>query len=259
MSRTVTVTYRTPEQSPQIIAQSVITHGYVQIAGAYKPSFLQGLAQEIEVRCKGLSKSQMGLEVGDKRFMLPLRLDGPFSDPKLYANPVLLNFLYKLLGKDMLIANITCVTAFPGAAKQHYHHDHPTLFDDAPAQASALPCYAITVSIPLVALTPQTGTTAMLRGSHRQAKKPPARHAEFPYTELGDVYAMDYRMAHFGTANKTNKPRPIIYIVFARPWFVDGYNFDEQPPVNLPTDARIPSKYKKLFRRTTAQMQYKYW
>ena len=52
-----------------------------------------------------------------------------------------------------------------------------------------------------------------------------------PVIRTGGALLMDYRLYHGGLANGSTRPRPILSLVFARPWFRDAVNFREQPPL----------------------------
>ena len=54
-----------------------------------------------------------------------------------------------------------------------------------------------------------------------------------PLARMGDVYMMDYRLIHGGLPNESESERPILYLVYGRPWFHDGFNFSDQPPVEI--------------------------
>jgi hypothetical protein len=71
---------------------------------------------------------------------------------------------------------------------------------------------------------------------------------------LGDAALMDYRVCHGGTPNLGNEPRPILYIVYSRPWFRDAENFSEIPPLRVsPTHlANMPAQYRSLFASAAA-------
>jgi hypothetical protein len=48
-------------------------------------------------------------------------------------------------------------------------------------------------------------------------------------------------------------PRPLLYIVYSRPWFRDAFNFQKFQPLSLPGrvfDA-LPARYQPLFRFAT--------
>jgi hypothetical protein len=52
-----------------------------------------------------------------------------------------------------------------------------------------------------------------------------------PVVKRRSVLLMDYRLHHGGLANRSAGPRPILSLVFARPWWRDDVNFNEQPPL----------------------------
>ena len=67
-------------------------------------------------------------------------------------------------------------------------------------------------------------------------------------TRLGDCYLMDYRLSHYGQANRSEQPRPILSLVYQRPWFRDFMNFQGQPSLRLDRDAfdRVPDAHRSL-------------
>jgi len=194
------------------------------------------------------------LKVGIERFMFSPHLKPPLMDPAIYAAPRILPVLHQLLGDDCIIQSVSVVCAFPGAAVQHVHRDHPQLFAEAGGLNAFFPPYALNVAIPLIDLDEETGTTAVWEGSHRiksraeetRYSKPEMealKGAVLPWPKRGDAYLVDYRLRHTGTANTSDQPRPIIYIVFSRRWFDDRKNFDMQSPllINRNEQERIPN------------------
>lgn len=196
--------------------------------------------------------------VGDHRYMINVLLNKPFLTPKLYANPLLTPMLDRWLGADHQISSFGSVVSFPGAAGQPIHFDFPPLFESEEL-CCELPPYAITMIVPLVDLTIETGTTAVWPGSHNRegarkelselASSGSMEGSDLPLARAGDVLFMDMRLIHAGTPNVSSTPRPILYIAYSRPWFRDHMNFGEQPAINiLPKDLRkVPSKHKHLF------------
>ena len=186
------------------------------------------------------------MEVGEGRTMLSIRMQGALLDPALYAHPILISILQGLLGRDLLIDSATCVTAVPGASLQHLHRDHPLLFEDRD-DPGRLP-YAITVAIPLIDLDESTGTTKLFLGSHLA---PADGKFTLPFVSRGGCYLVDYRLCHQGTANRSTRSRPILYLTYSRSWFIDGVNFTHQPRINIAEDdlSSIPQEHRPLFRR----------
>jgi hypothetical protein len=230
--------------------------GWLQMGGLFPIDLIASLCSEAERQVDELMDEKSGhrayLRVGDERVMLSVKLRGPLLDPQVYANPILLTVLSHLLGPDMLIDSFTCVTAMPGAREQSLHFDHPGLFPTMPSCDGDLPPYAITVVIPLIDLTPQTGTTRLLPGTHRDCEE---RSCELPYLSRGDAFFFDYRLRHQGTANNSGAARPVLYVTYSRPWFTDVVNFKRQPRINLDRDGlqEIPSEHWPLFRRLASK------
>jgi ectoine hydroxylase-related dioxygenase (phytanoyl-CoA dioxygenase family) len=113
--------------------------------------------------------------------------------------------------------------------------------------------YALNVAIPLVDLTPETGTTKLFPGSHNRSWS--EDQFELPYIARGGCYLVDYRLSHQGTENRGAAERPIVYLVYARPWFTDIKNYGENVRINIAEHSlsAIPSEHRPLFRRLAAK------
>lgn len=171
------------------------------------------------------------LRVGHQRYMVTVALRPPFTDARLWANPILLEVLTQLLGADRELFSFGAVVSGPGAEDQHVHRDGGGLFGDPVIEAS-VPPYAITVIVPLVDMNAETGTTRIWPGSHRLTKEElQAVQPQDPVVKTGSVLLMDYRLHHGGLANRSAGPRPILSLVFTRPWWRDDVNFSGQPPL----------------------------
>jgi hypothetical protein len=239
-------------------AETFARTGYLVIDRLFDPGLIDSVRGEYERQFGELREGSLPphLNVGDRRVQLPILLQGPLLNPMLSAHPLLVRMLEGLLGRDFLIDNATVVVALPGAGDQNLHRDHHELFPGAVESGENLDAYAITVSIPLVDLTPETGSTKLFPGSHRAKAgsdgEPEALgEGEIPYAAKGGCYLMDYRLWHHGTANRSPNPRPILYFVYSRPWFTDMLNFAEVPRLQVARDdlTVMPSAQRRLFRR----------
>ena len=234
------------------------SQGYLVIDRLFDPALIDAVREEYDRQFGDLVEDQLPphLNVGDRRVQLPIVLQGPLLDPMLSAHPLLMQVLASLLGRDFLIDNATVVVALPGAKNQNLHRDHHELFPGAGESGEGLNPYAITVSIPLVDLTPETGSTKLYPGSHRiktgvEGEPRELGGAEIPYVAKGGCYLMDYRLWHRGTANRLAQPRPILYLVYSRPWFTDMLNFAEMPRLQVGENGLrgMPEPQRSLFRR----------
>lgn len=234
-------------------------NGALWLENAFAKPTIEKLLVAYQKKYLRLSKKELrkrDAAVGDQRFMITVDVKGAFNDPRLYANQTLLPILRELLSDAMRVASFGSVVALPGAQEQAIHLDHPPLFgvDD-----DGLPAYALTMVVPLIDLSPKTGTTAIWEGSHRGSdrfkllrrlmKSPDFSNASYAYARQGDAYLMDYRIIHGGMANRSAVARPILYIVYSRPWFRDGCNFKTQQSVSISAKQRkkIPKEHRALF------------
>lgn len=194
------------------------------------------------------------MKVGDGRLHLPIAFRGALLDPWLYAHPILSALLESILDAQFVIDNASVVTAVQGAPDQRYHRDHPSLFPRAGDLDPPLPCYAVTVAIPLIDLDAETGTTELFPGKTRQADGAPDGSSDDglrPLVKRGGCFLMDYRLWHRGLANRSSRPRPILYIVYAREWFTDIINFKKHARLVIGAAEfdTIPLEHRPLFRR----------
>jgi hypothetical protein len=202
--------------------------------------------------------ARRGVRVGEKRYMVSLDLDPPFDRPALFASPPLVDVARALLGSGAVINSFAVVIAFPGAPAQRIHVDHEPLFPRDDAASMAAPVYALTGIVPLLDLSEATGSTEVWPLGPTPGVPDAWTERRTGSTVLsldaGDAAFIDYRVCHGGTANPGPAPRPILYIVYSRPWFRDADNFSEMPPLRVtPTHlARMPAEYRTLFAAAAA-------
>lgn len=235
------------------------THGALWLENVFAKSTIEQLRATYQKKYLSLSKTELrkrDAAVGDQRFMITVDVKGAFNCPEVYANEALSPILHSLLSDAMRIASFGSVVALPGADEQAIHLDHPPLFGVAD---DGLPVYALTMVIPLIDLSPATGTTAIWEGTHRGAERfdllrglmdsPNFSDASVPMAKQGDAYLMDYRVIHGGMANRSDVARPILYIVYSRPWFRDGFNFKSQDAVSISKKQlkKVPKQHRSLF------------
>jgi ectoine hydroxylase-related dioxygenase (phytanoyl-CoA dioxygenase family) len=179
-------------------------------------------------------------KVGEQRFMITIRLERPFSSPELFANPFILPIIASALGKDFVIGAFGVICALPSAPAQHVHHDGGNLFSGD--IDGLLPAAAVTVGIPLVEMNAVNGTTKVWLGSHRSRNDFSNRDGIEPVVHEGSCILWDFRLKHGGTENKGSLPRPLLYLTYCRPWFMDHINFGNKVNTNPKQKALIASK-----------------
>ena len=195
------------------------------------------------------------INVDKLRLHIAARMRGPMLDSRLWAEPLLEGVLQSLLGRDYVIDSVTLVIALPGAPLMRLHRDFTRLFPDYP-EVDSLPPYAVTMVVPLIETDQATGTTIMARSSvaskqvDENTLDPPAEWVE-PHVPVGGCALMDYRLWHRGMVNRSDRERPILYIVFARDWFTDCRNFEAHPRMLIDRESlmRIDPAHRHRFRR----------
>jgi ectoine hydroxylase-related dioxygenase (phytanoyl-CoA dioxygenase family) len=166
------------------------------------------------------------LRVGGRRFLITTKLEPPFDDPSLFANPHLLPILTAALD-GFVIGAFGIVCSLPSAPTQHRHFDGVTLFPST-GMDSLLPAAAITVAIPLLEMNEVHGTTALWLGSHRDPSRASKEEGIEPLVREGSCMLWDFRLYHGGTANRGIVPRPLLYLTYCRPWFLEHNNFNKK-------------------------------
>jgi Phytanoyl-CoA dioxygenase (PhyH) len=166
------------------------------------------------------------LIVGGKRVLITTPLEPPFDNPKLFANLNLLPILNAALDDGFVIGAFGVVCSLPSAPAQNHHFDGGILFPSTGID-KLLPAVAITVGIPLLEMNEVHGTTALWLGSHRDPSRKEQEGVE-PVVREGSCILWDFRLWHSGTANRGSVPRPLLYLTYCRPWFLDHKNFTKK-------------------------------
>jgi Phytanoyl-CoA dioxygenase (PhyH) len=195
-------------------------------------------------------KHDDALEVGDRRPMITLDLEPPFDQRELLANSWLCPVLRAAFEDDFILGAYGLVCSLPGASQQHIHQDGGDLFPQA-ALNRMLPMAAATVAIPLVEMNELHGTTALWPGSHHDESRATTASGDEPLVREGSCVVWDYRLRHGGTPNRSTLPRPLLYMTYCRPWFMDHKNYWKQAAVRAPKGflAGLPEDLRPLLVR----------
>lgn len=173
------------------------------------------------------------LQLGHKRYMFTVDLDRVDGAAALAAGEQLLPLVQSLLGEDCVLGAYTSAISLPGSRDQRLHKDHPPLFPETQWHHT-LPTFALQLMVPLVPLTERNGTTRVYKGTHRvPSDEAEERPSHDPLLSLGSALLLDYRCLHRGLANQSDAVRPILTLVFNKPWFRDTRNYGQQPPLRF--------------------------
>ncbi len=236
-----------------LIFESVFSPSFIaELHKAFDDRYGSMTAEDMEAKSLQAGASKFFL-VGGRRYEIAATMKPPFSDPQLYANDVIRSVLDRLLGEGYKVSSFTIVVSHPGSDEQHVHRDHSHLFEREDVGRD-LPPHAINVAIPLVDIDLEVGSTAFWPGSHRWQTDRPCTDEErvVPTLRRGDCMMIDYRTMHGGMPNRSTRPRPILYVVYARQWFFDEKNFTNRNPLDLPEReyAKLTPQVKELMSRS---------
>ena len=92
------------------------------------------------------------------------------------------------------------------------------------------------------------GTTALWLGSHRDENRASKEEAIEPVVHEGSCMLWDFRLYHRGTVNRGTEPRPLLYLTYCRPWFVEHLNFSKESKAEA---AACQNKFRFGSLRTT--------
>jgi Phytanoyl-CoA dioxygenase (PhyH)/SEC-C motif len=245
-------------------------HGCVLLRGAFAPAAIDAMHGEYVAQFGMLDSAAMRERaekpppnrfhrVGDARYEITLRMTGAFGGPAVYANRLLLKLLGPLLGSDMHLSSFSAVVSHPGATKQHAHRDHPHLYLGI---GPSLPVYAVTVAVPLIDVDIETGPTGFWLGSHQWADDPKTLSTPTVCSlQRGDCMLVDYRTMHAGLPNRSGRARPILYMVYERPWFFDFGNHLKRIPLDMPLEQydELPASIRPLLTRAFSYAMFTRW
>ena len=184
----------------------------------------------------------------------------PFCHPGVLNNPWLMPLIKSILGDSAKLVYAGLILSFPGSLDQPWHQDGHLLFPEqlvGDQKIQELPPYALNVFVPLTSIDQALGPTEFWVGSHKESQMksvqkvlssaisaaqelqgmqhfPNLLHHDVPTgivapsLSKGDVLIYDYRICHRGTQNLSSTVRPMMYLMYARPWFAEHVNFGSE-------------------------------
>jgi hypothetical protein len=177
-------------------------------------------ADEVTARYPHLAVPDRARNYGpyEGRHTIPLVVEDTLADPAIFVPAAFRRIAAGVLGGRWMVDSVGLLVAIPGAPDQKGHSDG-TLFPEV-ALDGLLPAFALSFAMPLVRMDETSGRTAFWRGSHRTGKA--AGAPDFvPTVEPGSALVWDYRVHHCGLANLGDRPRPVIFTVLSREWWVE--------------------------------------
>ena len=99
-------------------------------------------------------------------------------------------------------------------------------------------------------LTGANGPTEYVPGTHLDYDLKAA--SKTPHLPAGGALLFDYRLKHRGLGNHSAEERPLLYITYARPFWVDVYNFDKKRYAKLPELEDRGTREERMAKRNNA-------
>jgi Phytanoyl-CoA dioxygenase (PhyH)/SEC-C motif len=249
-------------------------HGCVLLRGAFPTATVEAMHREFLSQFGILDVAEMRnraakpppnrlIQVGTGRYDIILPMTGAFGRTEVFANELLLRFLGPLLGGDVHLNSFSAVVSHPGAPPQRAHRDYPHLFSE-PGVGPNMLVHAVNVVVPLIDVDMETGPTGVWLGSHRlQDVSVESESITVCPLRRGDCMLLDYRTLHAGLPNQSGRARPIIYMVYARPWFFDHGNHVRlsRVPVDMPLGRyeELPASVRPLMARAAYYKMLARW
>lgn len=247
----LTLTNKDPDVAAKA-ADILADRGAVLIEDLIPPDVVAELRDALPERVRDWHASELGRpnNVGDKRFTVPVRLQKPFDNPSVYANPTLLDVVTRVMGEKPVLHAFGSVTTHAGARMQHVHREHPLLFHTDAGNAN-VPCYATTILVPLIDLDEEAGGTQLWEGTHTSARSQTwSGDPHIVYTKAGSALVLDYRTYHGGMPCHAAHGRPMLYFSYTMPWFHDTLAFESHAAMGI-SDREweaVPDRHRDLFR-----------
>ena len=187
--------------------------------------------KEAARRCKGRIDARLDASLDVEPWGMATKA---LRDYGAHLSNVLRPLIDRVLGEDAKLAYMGLVSSGPGSVAQPWHADGVPLFPGD----NALPAHALNCFAPIVNVSRRMGPTEFVPASHKPGPVARALEAALqrgrepadvfsPELSVGDVLVYDQRTVHRGVPNRTTTERPILYLLFARPWFREHINFGE--------------------------------
>lgn len=207
-------------------------HGYIRVENLFSPAQMADFDRQYRDRYRSFLTAT---NKHDKRPLFTVDIEGAFARREVIANPLVTPLFNSFLGEDFILAALSAVASFPGAPDQHLHRDATMLFGPDNSADHALPTYSITMLVPLINFTSETGCTRVWPGSHRIAGREEglAVGSLDPEVHVGSVLITDGRVLHRGAANRSDRLRPLFYATFHRSWYRDFWGYARRPPIQI--------------------------
>lgn len=182
-------------------------------------------AEESERRGVATFMPVLDPNASNVRVFFLLELDAVFRE--LIQDPLAVELVQSLLGRDFLISNFTANIARPGSKSMALHSDQSLVVPEP-----WLEPWALNIIWCLTDVTFENGATLFVPGSHRWTRRTDltrdaVRRLEPFEAKAGSVIAMEGRIWHTSGANTTaDQDRALLFGYYTRPFLRPQVNWN---------------------------------
>jgi hypothetical protein len=234
-----TAPHATPLYDPAAILGGIYGEGIIALKGAFERSWVKQLGEDIEVLFQEALKQPGGaLGRGPNRYYVeihPERLRG-FRD--LITHPWVMAVCENVLGPDYKIVEVGFDVPGPGAQNQPWHRDFPApeeTLRDRRLNSLAFNLTTVDVFEDMGPFEIAPGTQWDSGEGFEHGMFPPKslsprylERASRRMPKMGDISARSALTIHRGTANQSNKSRPVLVLGVDAPCARNGERHDIQ-------------------------------
>eukprot|EP00475_Leptophrys_vorax_P045021 TRINITY_DN9234_c0_g1_i2.p1 TRINITY_DN9234_c0_g1~~TRINITY_DN9234_c0_g1_i2.p1 ORF type:complete len:437 (+),score=103.95 TRINITY_DN9234_c0_g1_i2:274-1584(+) len=157
---------------------------------------------------------------GEGRYEYLMPFKPPFNTSFVYQDERMRHILWDLFGGRFKLELPTVITSKVGSKNQRWHSGNNYLFHPE----ERLPPYAVVVGIPLVDVPLERGPTEVCPRKNMRFYQGYSCAVKggiaFP-TDLGTIQIFDYKLLHRGPANRSDKDRPMISLVYSKLFYMN--------------------------------------
>ncbi len=220
----------------QTAVEAILGEGFVILNGVVEIGHVDMLRDRMLEDLKALvarEDAPFNLNTGN------IQQDPPPFPPYLLRdvlmNDIVIAVSQAVLGRGIKNTMYSGNTALPSQERQPVHADTGHLW---PRLEVAHPPVHLVINVPVVDTSPENGSTELWPGTHRDTTITAGKDIKIPVDVLekrrtqvpplqptiprGGVLIRDMRLWHAGMPNRTEKPRPMIALLYVPGWLETG-------------------------------------
>lgn len=201
--------------------------GYVVLDNVFSPELIDRIRKEF------LEENADSFKGEFKRKLFSVDVKGSINSQEFLFSSIIIRLIEKILTPLFVIESVLAPVTGPGSQMQHKHSDGGGTYGGK--YDLLLPAHAVGLMVPLIDMNSTTGTVRVWPGSTLNQNT--QRFVDLEIKQ-GSCFIMDTRLMHAGTPNASTALRPMIYITYSYPWYINYIDFREMPCFKM-SDAEL--------------------